>query len=96
MSVIRQYSLEVAEGAGDSFRQALRDLVEALATISGFEGADLSQDLYRREMFVFREHWSSVTDHEAGGKQIPKILFTALMQSLAAPPSGAYLVRAEL
>ena len=78
MTIIRQYRLEVAQNASNSLRLALRNLVQALEHISGFEGAELSQNSNNELVFIFRERWSSAAEHSAGAKVLPKELFTAL------------------
>lgn len=88
MSVVRSYRLTITDGARETLREALDDLEAAAALIDGFEGAELLQDLGDSKTFEFRETWASVDHHAKSGDLIPRTIFKALMQCLAAPPEA--------
>lgn len=88
MSIVRSYRLTLADGAQDSLRKTLDALESAVATIDGFEGAELLQDLGDQKLFEFRETWTSLDHHARSGALIPRHLFKELMQCLASPPEA--------
>jgi quinol monooxygenase YgiN len=91
MGIARHYTLNAAEGKADRLLGVIADLVAALGGIEGYQGAELLRDVGQPGRFVFIEKWASVEAHKAGGAQLPKAVVSALMETLAGPPEGAYL-----
>ena len=89
--ILRNYSLQVANSSNESFLTALGVLAAALEGIPSFEGAELFRNLDAQDEYVFTERWSSLADHEAGAQQLPRAIFTPLMNTLSGPPKASTL-----
>ena len=89
--ILRNYTLQVANSSNESFLTALGVLAAALEGIPGFEGAELFRNLDAPDEYVFTERWSSLAEHEAGAQQLPRAIFTSLVNTLSGPPKASTL-----
>ena len=91
MTIARHYRMTAKPGGGEPLRGAVIDLVAALGSVPGFEGAELMRDVAAEDQFVFIERWGSVQLHKDGGALLPKTALASLMDALVEWPKGAYL-----
>ncbi len=91
MSVLRHYKMTARPGEGPALRAALLALANRVRALGGCSDVEILRDPRDPSTYVFIEHWRSIDDHEASGKQLGRAAFEPVLALLAGPPDGRYL-----
>lgn len=70
----------------------LSDVIAVVQAADGFVSCRLLRDQRKPAEFVILEEWESVAAHQKAATLIPRERINAVMQFLAQPPRGEYLV----
>jgi quinol monooxygenase YgiN len=91
LAAIKLYSMKAKSGHEKLLASALRELAARIRSIAGCERVEILQGLESPGDFFFVEHWTSLELQKAGGRQLGKDAFKAVLDALAAPPAAQTL-----
>ena len=76
----------------DALAKFLSDVILIVSQASGCLSCRLLRDQASPTEFVILESWESIAAHQSAAGMIPKEQISSVMQYLAKPPRGEYLV----
>lgn len=92
MTFVRRYRLETTPDRAPALIAAMRELLTAMADISGFAAGEIMQVAGEEGVWFLDERWVDQAAHAASDPHLPKAKLKALMGALSAPPQKADLV----
>ena len=92
MTILRQYSLQAAEGRETALREALTALASQVRACAGCEKVEILADAQDAKFYLFTEHWRNVDVREAAGARLGKAAFAPVFETLGERPQARDLL----
>jgi quinol monooxygenase YgiN len=95
MSITRLNHFTAKPGSADALATFLIGVIDVVSTAEGCLFCQLLHDSKDPLQLVILEKWTSIAAHQKAATMIPQEQIMSVMEFLAEPPKGEYLVPAH-